>query len=31
MHCEVIVCILGHHGVVGCYDVKVLADIEQEM
>ena len=31
MHCEVIVCSLCHHDVVGCYDAIVLAKIEQEM
>ena len=28
---EVIVCILGHHDVVGCYDVDLMAKIEQEI
>ena len=31
MHCDVIVWILGHHNVVGCYDDDVLVEIEQEM
>jgi len=31
MHCEVIVCSLCHHDVVGFYDANVLAKIEQEM
>ena len=31
MHCEVILCILGHHDVVGCYDAYVLVEIEQDM
>ena len=31
MPCEVIVCNLGHHDAIGCYDANVLAEIEQEM
>jgi len=31
MPSEFIVCNLGHHDVVGCYDSNVLVDIEQEM
>ena len=31
MHYEVIVCILGHHDIVGFYDVDVLTEIEQGM
>ena len=31
MPCEVIVCNLGHHGAIGCYDANVLAEIEQGM
>jgi len=31
MHCELIVRILVHHVVVGCYDVDVLDEIEEEM
>lgn len=28
---EFIVCNLGHHDAIGCYDNNVLAEIEQEM
>ncbi len=31
MPCEVIVCNLGHHDVIDCYDANVLAEMEQEM
>jgi len=31
MPCEFIVCNLGHHDAIGCYDANVLAEIEQEM
>ena len=31
MPCEVIVCNLGRHGAIGCYDANVLAEIEMEM
>jgi len=28
MPCEVIVCNLGHHDAIGCYDANVLDEIE---
>ena len=31
MPCEVIVCNLGLHSAIGCYDDNMLAEIEQEM
>ena len=29
--CEVIVCNLGHHDAIRCYDANALAEIKQEM
>jgi len=31
MPCEVILCNLGHHGAIGCYDANELVEIKQEM